>query len=140
MTTNKWEIWLAKVPFEEDLRKRKKRPVLVLDEDEVIVLSFKLTSHTVRSNYLGEYAIIKWREAGLMKPSVIRCSQLLRLRKRALIRKLGKLQLEDIEGVKGIVKRELPEYSHLVEKLVSNDNLFIPDDDPMFDGAYFSFK
>lgn len=128
--TNKWDIWLARVPFEEDRRRYKKRPVLVLDEDEAIVLSFKITSHSARTSYQGEYTILHWREAGLAKPSVIRCSQLLRLRKRAFIKGLSKLQPDDIAGVHEIVKRELPEYSHLVGKLT-------PDDDPMFERSIF---
>ncbi len=126
----KWDIYLAKVRFEENRRRYKRRPVLILDPSTVLVLSFKITSHEPRTNFPGEYQIIQWREAGLLRPSVIRCSQIIDLSHRDIRRYLGKLQPEDIRGIQEIVRRELPEYSHLVEK-------FIPDDDPMFDRSIF---
>ena len=89
-------------------------------------------------SFTGEYQIIQWRETGLLRPSVIRCSQIIDLSHRDIRRYLGKLQPEDIRGVQKIVRRELPEYSHLVEKFqLSDDDSFIPDDDPGFDRNIF---
>lgn len=126
----KWDIYLAKVRFEENRRRYKRRPVLILDPSTVLILSFKITSHEPRTNFPGEYQIVQWREAGLLRPSVVRCSQIIDLTHEDIERYLGKLQPEDIRGVQEIVRRELPEYSHLVEE-------FIPDDDPMFYRSIF---
>lgn len=40
----RWEIWEADVPFAEK-RGSKRRPVVVLSQDEVFVISLKMPSH-----------------------------------------------------------------------------------------------
>ena len=122
----KWDIQLAKVPFEEDNNIIKKRPVLILDNKVSVILSFKMTSKNPRNNFAGEYKIIEWEKAGLRKPSTVRCSKLLKLNEEYYIKYIGKLQIQDIKNIQIIVKKEFPEYSHLVEK-------FIPDDEPNFE-------
>ena len=117
----KWEVWFADAPLEEG--GSKVRPVLVLDPANSLVLTFKITSKPPRGNYPAEYRLLQWREAGLTKPSTVRCSKLLRIPDEDFMDRVGILQLRDIRGVQEIIRRELPEYSHLVEK-------FIPDDDP----------
>ena len=133
---NKWDIWLADVPF-EDIEGSKPRPVLIIDPTNALVTTFKITSHEPR-NDPAEYRVIKWRGAGLTNPSTIRCSKIIALEREDFIKYRGHLQPEDIEGVQEIVGRELPEYSYLVEKFQSSDDdSFIPDDDPMFDRSIF---
>ncbi len=75
-----WEVWWADVAFEDAPHIRKRRPVVVLDHQNAIVLSLKVTSHTPRSQFAGEYALAYWQEAGLSKPSTVRITKLLRLR------------------------------------------------------------
>ena len=104
--------------------------MLILDPSTALVLSFKITSHEPRANFPGEYPIELWREAGLLRPSVIRCFQVIDLSQRDIGRYLGRLQPDDIRGVQEVVQRGLPEYSHLIEE-------FIPDDDPMFERSIF---
>ena len=93
----RWEIWEADVPFEEG-KGSKKRPVLVLSENEIYVLSLKMTSHEPRYNRMeGEYEIMRWQEAGLDKPTVIQCSKILKLdRSRFTGKKYGRLMSTDI--------------------------------------------
>ena len=93
----KWDIWEADVPF-EDSDKSKRRPVLVLSESDLIVLSLKMTSHEARYNKLeGEYEIQKWKEAGLSKPTVIQCSKKLELQKERMgDKRYGRLSATDI--------------------------------------------
>lgn len=101
----RWEIWEADVPFEEG-RGSKKRPVLILSEEEVLVLSLKMTSHEPRYKKLeGEYEVMRWEEAGLKKPTVIQCSKELQLSKdRFTGKKYGRLTATDIIGVQAIMR------------------------------------
>lgn len=100
-----WEIWEADVPF-EDTKDSKKRPVLILSDETVAVLSVKMTSHAPRYKTLpGEYEIVKWKESGLLRPTVIQCSKVIRLPKEKMRSKnFGKLQASDILGMKVMLK------------------------------------
>ena len=102
---NRWDIWEADVPFEES-QGSKKRPVLILSEQEALVLSLKMTSHEARYNKLeGEYELLKWKEAGLIKPTVVQCSKLLKLEKGAITDKqYGRLTATDIIGLAAMLK------------------------------------
>lgn len=84
MTTNEpklWEIWQFEFAFEEDPQKTKKRPVIIAaknsSQEELIVLSVKVTSHPPRKGFQGEVALLDWEKAGLIKPSTARCSKYL---------------------------------------------------------------
>lgn len=102
---NRWEIWEAVVSFEE-CSGRKKRPVLVLSEDEYLVLSLKMTSHKPRYKTLeGEYEVMQWKEAGLLKPTVVQCSKVLKLQMSDITdKKYGKLRAVDIWGLEEMLK------------------------------------
>ena len=86
----RWDIWIAKVEFEEGTGS-KIRPVLIIDGTRCYVLSLKITSHVPRSQFLGEYQIIEWKEAGLMKPSTIRISKQLNLPTDSFVKRIGRL-------------------------------------------------
>ena len=100
-----WEVVEAFVPF-EDISGKKKRPVVVLSETEAIVFSLKMTSHEPRYKTLeGEYELMHWQEAGLVKPTVVQCRKRLQLGKDAFTgRKFGKLTLTDILGLQYMIK------------------------------------
>lgn len=95
----KWEVWLAKVAFEDNPSEAKERPVLVIDKKEAYIISFKMTSQKPREKYFGEYPIQFFHEAGLIKPTVIRLSKKLALLEDEFIRKLGRLHPYDINEV-----------------------------------------
>jgi len=101
----RWEIWEAVVPFEEGISK-KRRPVLILSRKECYVFSLKMTSHEPRYKTLeGEYEIMKWKEAGLEKPTVIQCSRRLQLKESAFTGKqYGRLTATDIIGLQAILR------------------------------------
>ena len=101
---NKWEIWFAKVKFDDNPSVVKMRPVLVVDLNQCYILSLKITGHSPRVNYQGEYSIIKWAEAGLAKESTIRCSKKLKLIFSDFEYKLGKLHPIDIIAVQNILE------------------------------------
>ena len=95
----KWDIWLANVRFEDNPEETKLRPVLVIDKQNMFILSFKMTSHIPRQNFYGEYSIKYYKEAGLIKPTVIRLSKKLLLLENEFIHKIGKFHPYDINGV-----------------------------------------
>lgn len=105
MKYDKWDVWEADVPFEEG-KGSKKRPVVILEDKELIVLSLKMTSHKPRYDSLeGEYELKKWQQAGLIKPTVVQCSKLLKLEKSLITDKyFGRLAATDIIGLKQILK------------------------------------
>ena len=86
----RWDIWIAKVEFEEGTGS-KIRPVLIIDGTRCYVLSLKITSHVPRSQFPGEYQIIEWKEAGLMKPSTIRINKQLNLPADSFAKRIGRL-------------------------------------------------
>lgn len=104
MMFNKWDIWLARVRY-EDSTDIKIRPVLIIDTTSIIVLALKMTSQNPRVNYSWEYSVIKWHEAGLDKQTVIRASKKLSLCDSDFVKRLGRLQAVDIVNVKNILQR-----------------------------------
>ena len=88
----KWDIYIADVPF-EDLPQSKPRPVIILEDSVVLIDCLKMTSHPPRP---GEYALQKWHEAGLLKPTTVRLSKSLLLPLNALRKRLGALHPIDI--------------------------------------------
>ncbi len=104
----RWDIWIAKVGFEAQ-DGFKIRPVLIIDGTCCCVLSLKITSHTPREGYDGEYQIIEWKEAGLMKPSTIRITKRLSLPTDSFVKRIGRLMPIDCENVSKIYSELFPE-------------------------------
>lgn len=102
---NRWEIWEADVPFEEG-KGSKRRPILILSEEDCFIISLKMTSHEPRYKELeGEFEIMKWKEAGLKKPTVIQCSRKLKLKEEMMTGKqYGRLSATDIVGLQAMLK------------------------------------
>ena len=86
----RWDIWIAKVKY-EDSEEVKVRPVLIVNGMERCVLSLKITSHTPRESFDGEYQVVEWEKAGLIKPSTIRIGKRIILPEEAFIKKIGRL-------------------------------------------------
>ena len=88
----KWDIYIADVPF-EDLPQSKPRPVIILEDSVVLIDCIKMTGHPPRR---GEYALQKWQEAGLLKPTTVRVSKRLALSPRFFRKRIGSLHPVDI--------------------------------------------
>lgn len=88
----RWDVYIADVPF-EDLPRSKVRPVIILEDEVVLIDCLKMTSHPPRD---GEYALQKWQEAGLHKPTTVRISKRLVLPPDAFRKRIGALQPVDI--------------------------------------------
>lgn len=91
MTTEPVEPFqVRRIPFEYEDRPGtyKERPVVVgaVDGERALVLLAKVTGHGPRREYPGEVRLVDWGQAGLTKPSTVRCS------------KTVEVDLPDIEG------------------------------------------
>lgn len=89
---NRYEIWMAKVRF-EDSEQIKERPVMIWN-DLAFVIVYKMTG-TDRGDNKDEYRVEYWKEAGLTKPTSIRITKVLKLEKKDLVNKIGELDYRD---------------------------------------------
>lgn len=89
MTIKQWEIYWAKVRF-EDSPEVKTRPVVIINANIVAIVCLKITSQN-RGDEPPEYSIREWQKAGLDKESYIRHDKFIRLRESDLGEKIGRL-------------------------------------------------
>lgn len=102
---NRGEVWFVEFPIEEDNNKTINRPVIVLDENLLGVLSVKITKHTPRTEDPYDIPIIYWEAAGLRLASTARVSKVILLDKDSFIFKIGDLDYRDFEKIE-ILYRE----------------------------------
>lgn len=95
-----WEIWWARVKFEDDPTQIKERPVLIVSDKLAFIISLKITHHEPREDYDGEYRVIRWKESGLTQPSTIRYAKKLKLYESDFVSKLGSLHPIDIKNIR----------------------------------------
>ncbi len=89
----------------------KKRPALVVsatDEADATteVVIAQITGHLDGPPRLGDHKVAQWQEAGLLRPSLVRC-RLATLPISAIIRKLGTLDDKDLRGVEAGLRAAL---------------------------------
>ena len=54
---NRWDVYWADVPFEEDALQCKRRPVVIASDRTVYVLVLRVTSHAARLDGPYDYAL-----------------------------------------------------------------------------------
>ena len=91
MLLNKGEVWFVEFPLEENPNRILNRPVVVLDENLLGVLSVKITKHKARKEDPYDIPIIYWEEASLRLASTARVSKVTLLTKDSFIFKIGDL-------------------------------------------------
>jgi len=101
------DLVLVPFPF-TDQTAAKKRPAVIVssaayhrDRPDVILMS--VTSQPPSGSRVGEVVVARWREAGLLKPSVIK-PVLATVERGLLIRKLGRLDDGDLEMVRAALR------------------------------------
>ena len=92
------DVVLAPFPF-TDQTTSKKRPAVVVssaayNEERLDLIIIALTSQLRPLSPLGEVSVVQWKEAGLLKPSVIK-PILTTIEKRLILGKLGRLREPD---------------------------------------------
>lgn len=101
------DVVVVPFPF-TDQRQLKRRPAIVIssarynaDRPDLIILA--VTSQMRPDATLGDVAIERWSEAGLLKPSVFK-PILATIERSIVIRKLGRLVERDLQRVDGILE------------------------------------
>ena len=92
MHYKRWEIWLAEVKFEDNPDEIKIRPVLIVAQQEMLLIAYKMT----RTKRINDYSIINWVESGLDKQTHIITELRIRLHEKSLKTKIGNLHPNDI--------------------------------------------
>jgi mRNA-degrading endonuclease toxin of MazEF toxin-antitoxin module len=74
----RYEVWWVPFAFPDKPGRSKNRPSVVLqwDGNRRMVLITKVTGN-INRNEIGYVVLRDWESAGLLKPSAVRCSQLL---------------------------------------------------------------
>ena len=98
----KGEVWFVEFPLEKDSSKILNRPVVVLDENTLGVLSVKITKHKVRKEDPYDTPIIYWEDANLRLASTARVSKVTVLPRDSFIFKIGELHYEDLERIENM--------------------------------------
>lgn len=106
---NKGEVWFVEFPLEEDNSQTINRPVVVLDENILGVLSVKITKHLPRKEDSYDVPIIYWQEANLRLASTARVSKVFLLSQDSFIFKIGELHQDDLERIEEMYQRYLEE-------------------------------
>lgn len=96
MKYSKGEVWFVEFPIEEDNSRIINRPVVVLDENRLGVLSVKITKHAPRQEDPYDTPILYWREANLRLASTARISKVMLLPQDSFIFKIGDLHQDDL--------------------------------------------
>ncbi len=100
------DVVLVPFPF-TDQRTTKRRPAVVVssgayhrERPDLIILA--VTSQVRAALAVGEAAIGMWKEAGLLKPSVLK-QLLATVEKGLVLRKLGRLEEGDRQALQGVL-------------------------------------
>lgn len=104
---NSGEVWFVEFPLEEDETKILNRPVVVLDENILGVLSVKITKHKARVVDPYDTPIIYWEDANLRLASTARVSKVTLLSKDSFIFKIGDLHPDDLSRIEEMYKKFL---------------------------------
>ena len=87
------EIVLLEFPY-TDMEGHKQRPAVVLkDTNDNDAIFLRITSKSRAEKF--ELKINEWKQAGLLKPSVIRIHKIASLQTNLVVKKIGKLNKED---------------------------------------------
>jgi mRNA interferase MazF len=104
------DVVLVPFPF-TDQTTTKKRPAVVVSSDayhreRTDVILMAVTSQVRPAAGFGELAVQHWREAGLLKPSVLK-PLLATVERELVIRRLGRLEEPDRDTLRGALKKIL---------------------------------
>ncbi len=107
---NKGEVWFVEFPLEEDNSQTINRPVIVLDENTLGVLSVKITKHLPRTEDPYDTPILYWQEANLRLASTARVSKVFLLPHDSFIFKIGDLHQDDLRRIEEMYQKYLEEH------------------------------
>lgn len=92
-----YDVWLMWVEFPDHPGIGKPRPVVIteVDGDLVSGIVAKITGNTDWDE-AGDVPLLDWKAEGLLKPSLVRCSQRFYFNRSELLQWFGRLSLRDM--------------------------------------------
>ncbi len=97
------DVVLLLYPFTSGDRVKKRPALVLLDTDDADVVVARITSQIVRDTF--DVALIQWRQAGLLAPSIVRVHKLLTIEKALIQQRLGALTPDDWARVRAAIQR-----------------------------------
>ncbi len=96
-----FDVAIVRFAFEDKPEVSKPRPAVVIgmDSDYLFVIMAKITSHIPRPEFPGEVALEDWKAEGLLSPSTVRCSKIVKIPISEIKQIIGTLSGRDIRKV-----------------------------------------
>jgi mRNA interferase MazF len=98
---NQGEIWLARVAFRDNPKIIKPRPIVIIGNHLAIDIDVIVDPITDAQHKHDDFdvEVVKWQEAGLAKPSVVRTSKPTTMHESMFIKKMGDMDPTDLANV-----------------------------------------
>lgn len=106
---NRWDVYWADMPYEENPSQTKPRPVVIARDQVVYVLTLRVTSHAARQKDPYDYTLQFWQEAGLTKASVVRVSKLAKIKPEAIHERIGSIHPADAIAIQKLMLQRMQE-------------------------------
>jgi mRNA-degrading endonuclease toxin of MazEF toxin-antitoxin module len=106
---NRWDIYWADVPFEEDSTQIKSRPVIIAKDNSIYALVIRITSQEARTSDPYDYPLHEWQYANLERPSVVRIRKIAQLKPDAIHDYIGRIHPADALEIQKCMDRFLRE-------------------------------
>jgi len=99
------DVVLVRFPFTSGAGSKLRPALVILDTGDDDLVVARITTHAGLSRF--DVALIDWRGAGLLAPSIARLHKLATLEKSDIHRSLGHLQATDRQSVSAALRRVL---------------------------------
>lgn len=116
------EVFFAYVRFYQDEERGKERPVVAFkDPEDDSWKAFKVTGRIEKKlNHKYGYLLADWKEAGLQRPSIVKCNRedIVDIYPEDITKRLGRLTEQDLKGLfmKHLKVRDI-EYRRLQQQI-----------------------
>ena len=87
------EIVLIAFPFSDQVRKKRRPALVLLDAGDDDILVARITSKLVQTPF--DVPLLEWQQAGLLMQSVVRLHKLATIEKSLVERRIGVLETQD---------------------------------------------
>src|SRR5208283_4860411 len=103
MSFSPGDVLLVPVVFSDGSGHKKRPVVIVYDSGDADLLVAPVTSQAARSP--RDVPVVNWQLAGLRLPSIVRLEKLATVEKSTVVRKMGRLTLDDWEKAKAVLQQ-----------------------------------
>ena len=97
------EILLVPVTFSDGSGHKKRPVVIIYDSGDADLPVAPVTSQAARS--ARDVSLVNWQQAGLRLPSFVRLEKLATVQKSTIIKRMGKVAMDDREKIRAVLKR-----------------------------------